>query len=580
MKNSLLILFVCLTQNVLASTEFQQGVNPTSVGNSNDNNCQFNSIQAAITAGHDEIRVANNTTYDEQILISNSSLTIKGGYVNCFAANSDQRSGFPNSTLTNSNGTVVVINNNDDNYQVNLSQLYINNGNQNMVSNAAGVSITGSDTQVSIERSRISENTGRGIAVVDTASVLLTDVNISINVVNSANGGGIYCDNSNVIVGGASVMTQNEAIADTRGSGASSGNGGAVFATNNCQFSYYSGAGHPNTGYGGFGSNTAKNGGAIYAEANATINLVGTEVNLGNLSLGDSNYPVQFILNSSEQDGGAIYLDGSGTTLNASGVSFIQNSVGRNGGAIYANSNSTVIITRQPGSCWSNNKCNYFLRNASGISQNIGGGIAANSATLAIGNVWFEENKADQGAALMLLGSDATVEGSVFFQNRPINSFDGNETIGAFFSSDLTVAFSTFVDNNPAESTLQVGSNSDLNLVGTILYDPFNVALTTASPGQINSYCVYTNDATDILGTHIIESEDDPFVDRDTQDFHIADDRLIDACDSNAYTPSLRDFDYQIRGFDAPVPAVDGEYDIGADEDYSSDVIFKDGFNS
>lgn len=556
----------------------QQGLGPALVGPVSDPNCQFSLIQDAIMSGYVEIRVANNTTFDERITIQNKSLDIKGGYVNCFGADLDTRSSHATTSLTNSNGTVITIDNDAGFYHVNLSQLYINNGFQNMFSNAAGVSITGSDTSVLIERSRISEHQGTGIATADTRLVELTDINVSSNLVSPGSGGGIYCNDSTVVVSGGSVISNNEAIANTRGVGVSSGVGGALYATNGCHFNYYSGPDNFFTSTSGFVSNTAVKGGAIYADQTSQINIISTEVTIGNQVFGNSEFPVTFLLNISEQDGGAIYIDGTFTALTTYGVSFNQNSVGGNGGAIYVNNNATAVLTRLPSGCWSNSRCNYFFRNASGISSNSGGAIVASNGVLGIANAWFEENKSDQGVAIALLGSQATIEGSVFYKNRVTTNYDANETIGAFFNSDLTIAYSTFVDNNPAESTLQIGSGSNLTLVGSILYDLFDTALTTVSPGQITNYCVYTNNATGMTGTQIIESDDDPFLDLANLDFHLADNNLVDICDTSVYTPSVRDFDHEPRGYDAPVPEVDGFYDIGVDEDYSSDVIFKNGF--
>ena len=87
------------------------------------------------------------------------------------------------------------------------------------------------------------------------------------------------------------------------------------------------------------------------------------------------------------------------------------------------------------------------------------------------------------------------------------------------------------------------------------------------------------NDSTNITGSQIIESSNDPFVDLANQDIHLADASLTDVCDTSVYTPSLNDFDNQPRGYDAPISDLDGRYDIGADEDYSSDVIFADDFD-
>ena len=569
---------LCVAQTVVAATDDSLGLGPALVGAAADSDCGFNSIQAAINAGHDEIRVANNTAYDENILIQNQSLDIKGGYVNCFAADSDIRTDTITTSITSTVAdAIITIDNDGGNYLINLSQLYINNGIQGMFSEAAGVVVSGADTQLNMERSRISEHDGRGLTAIGVASIHLSDIYLGDNTVIGGNGGGIMCDSSNIVVSGASVIRNNNAVVNTRGAG-SSGQGGGVYATQSCSFTFYSGPPHINSGSGGILNNSANQGGAIFATLGSTIELLGTEVDVNGQVLGDAEFPVNLWLNTADEDGGAIYLIGGGTLLTGSGIDVRQNEVGNNGGAIYSGTGATTVITRMPGACWDNNKCNYFLRNASGLTDKAGGAIFVFDGTLAVGNAWFEENKADISSAIHLLDAVSTIEGSVFYNNRPITNFDANETIQAAFFSDLTVAFSTFVDNDPNVGTMNITSGSNLTLVGTIVYDLFNLALVTNSADTITNYCLYVNDSTNITGSQIIESSNDPFVDLANQDFHLADTSLTDVCDTSVYTPSLNDFDNQPRGFDAPISNLDGLYDIGADEDYSSDVIFADDF--
>ena len=578
-KNVFAGLILCVAQTAVATTDDSLGLGPALVGAAGDNNCGFTSIQAAINAGHDEIRVANNTAYDENILIQNQSLDIKGGYVHCFAADIDSRTTTSTTSITSTAAdAIITIDNDGGNYQINLSQLYINNGTQGMFSEAAGVVVSGADTHLNMERSRISEHDGRGLTAIGVASIHLSDIYLGDNTVIGGNGGGIMCDSSNIVVSGASVIRNNHAVVNTRGGG-SGGQGGGVYATQSCSFTFYSGPPHFNSGSGGLLSNSAIQGGAIFATLGSTIELLGTEVDVNGQGLGDAEFPVNLWLNTADEDGGAIYLIGGDTLLTGSGIDVRQNEVGNNGGAIYSGTGATTVITRMPGACWDNNKCNYFFRNASGLTDKAGGAIYVFDGTLAVGNAWFEENKADFSSAIHLLDAIGTIEGSVFYQNRPITNFDANETINASFSSDLTVAFSTFADNNPAESTLKITTGSNLTLVGSILYDLFDLALTTQSANTITSYCLYVNDSTNITGSQIIESSNDPFVDLANQDIHLADASLTDVCDTSVYTPSLNDFDNQPRGYDAPISDLDGRYDIGADEDYSSDVIFADDFD-
>lgn len=551
-----------------------------SVGLVADNNCDFNSIQAAIDNGSDEVRIVNST-FNENIVITNRSIEIKGGYSNCNTANNDNPFRLT-TTLDVSSSTVIEINNNNSNYQVKLSNLWLTGGSQTMFNSAAGISITGTDTQVTMDKVNVISNQGTGVFVSETNSVFMNEVNITNNTINPGNGGGIYCESSQIIVAGASVISSNQAIENTRKKGSSSsGKGGGIFATDGCQFSMYSGPNNPGAGSAGiFDNSAASDGGGVYAELGSKIYLFGSEVLIGEQTLGNNNIPVNVSLNSSDSSGGGIYLDGFNTELTASGISVRQNHAVFNGGGIYANEGAVAAITRLPGGCWSNHQCNYFYNNQAGTQVSTGGAVLAVNSTLAVGNAWFEENSADQASAIGLLGSTATIEGSVFYRNNPTTNLDANETIGMFFNSDVTIAFSTLVDNNPLESTLQVGSGSDLKLVATVIYDVGgDVSLSTNSPGTITNYCLYSNEGSELTGTNITINSIDPFVDRLGKDFHLASSLLTDVCDTSIYAPSLRDFDHEIRGFDAPVIDADGFYDIGADEDYSSDVIYKNGFD-
>ncbi|MCB1605031.1 MAG: hypothetical protein KDI59_10305 [Xanthomonadales bacterium] len=66
------------------------------------------------------------------------------------------------------------------------------------------------------------------------------------------------------------------------------------------------------------------------------------------------------------------------------------------------------------------------------------------------------------------------------------------------------------------------------------------------------------------------------------RDFHIdsALSPAVDYCDNSKTGTLQQDIDYEIRGWDDPnVPGnVFGAFDVGADETYENDVIFRNGF--
>jgi len=48
-----------------------------------DGQCGFSSIQAAINAGVDEIRVATNMVYTEKLTLTDVNVNIRGGFADC-----------------------------------------------------------------------------------------------------------------------------------------------------------------------------------------------------------------------------------------------------------------------------------------------------------------------------------------------------------------------------------------------------------------------------------------------------------------------------------------------------------------
>jgi predicted outer membrane repeat protein len=582
MKVTLSVFCILILASLNVNADSEGTINAVSVGLVGDNNCDYNTIQAAINGGHDEIRIVdyNNQTFEENIEITNQSIELKGGFANCNAANNDN----PLRLLTiidGVTGTVFDVDNDSNSYTFKMSNIIVQGGTQDMFNSGGGLIITGTDTQATFENVAIANNEGTGLIASEISSILLKDTRINDNSNQNGDGGGIYCEASTIVIAGASVIRANHAIADTFLSGVpnNGGRGGGVFATDGCHFTFYSGPNHPNTGSAGILSNSADaEGGGIYAETGSKISLLGTEVQIGNELFGDTQYPLNVLINNSGSNGGGIYLRGNNTELTASGVSIRQNSATANGGGIYVESDAIAAITRYPGGCWNNNKCNFFYLNSSGTNDGTGGGIYAGGAQLAVGNAWFEENLADYGSAIAVVASTATIEGNVFYKNDAGAGYDADSTILNTFNANSTLAYNTIVNNNPAVASIDHTFNSNLTQAGNIIYDLGSTSLNTDGTGSNTNHCLYVNESSAITGTNIITNTTDPFVDSQNNDFHINSDALRDVCDTSLYTPSLFDFDYQPRGFDDPVDEVDGLFDIGADEDYSSDVIFKDGF--
>ncbi|MCX7554581.1 hypothetical protein OS175_11875 [Marinicella sp. S1101] len=579
MKYLYTIILFNFTTVLLAVNDLpQQGVNFASVGLVSDQNCDYNTINDAILGGHDEIRLVN-ITFNERIDIVNNGIEIKGGYANCTAANADNPIRLT-TTIEPIKDSGINITNGNDNYTVKLSNLWITGASGNMFSSTAGINATGENTTLMMENVAIVNNQATGLNLINLAAASLKNILISGNSLQG-NGGGISCDSSTVVVYGASSINSNSVTQDTRRNGITNeGNGGGVYATNGCDFTYYSGPPQQNSGLNGILSNNAAgNGGGIFANLGATISLIGTEVNTKNETFGDSTVPVLLLNNTAGGVGGGVYLDDENTALTASGIRVIQNTANADGGGLYIESDATATITRLPGGCWSNNKCNLFQSNDAGTNSSFGGAIFVGGAQLAVGNAWFQDNLADDGAAIAVAVGSATLEGNVFYRNDASTDYDANSAVLLVFNSVGTLAYNTFVDNNSVVANIQVAATSNITQVGNIIYDLATTSFDISGNSSAENYCIYTNESSQIVGTNIITDTTDPFIDRINGDFHISYFQLRDACDAVLYTPSLRDFDNQTRGFDDPIADLDGPFDIGADEDYSSDVIFKNGFD-
>jgi predicted outer membrane repeat protein len=136
------------------------------------------------------------------------------------------------------------------------------------------------------------------------------------------------------------------------------------------------------------GNTSDREGGAIY--------ISGTDVNV---DLSTS----QFISNSTQNSGGAVYLSGTATTFTADDV-FFQSNQAKSGGAIFAVP-ATLDITNST----------FDSNNA---SQNDGGAIyTSSSSTITVANSTFTLNGASDDGGALRAGGNVTLTGSTFTGN-------------------------------------------------------------------------------------------------------------------------------------------------------------------
>ena len=230
--------------------------------------------------------------------------------------------------------------------------------------------------------------------------------------------------------------------------------GGAIAFMNN---SYVGADGQTSIVDSAFSKNNANNGGAIYIE--------GTTVEIS----GDSS----FTENTSEVNGGAIYVHAVESNLTVDGATFEKNTAGKNGGAIVFlsdgktdNDQKLVVsnakftgnsaVKKGGAIAWlqmeenQTREQNLVINNAtfSGNEAETGGAISAEDTLTISGASSFNGNKATlQGGAISILGtgtlggelviSEGTEESHVIFSNNEVTGTNSSSQGGAIYNSGL-----------------------------------------------------------------------------------------------------------------------------------------------
>lgn len=211
--------------------------------------CNYTTIQAAIDFGDSEIRVLNNQTFTENIVIS-GSIDIKGGYTSCLQASLDNALG-PNTEIDGSVslGAATITIDSISEPNVRLYNLEITGG---------------TDT--------IFGNNGHGIEIGDSNGII--EIHNSVIIGNTAE------------------------------------EGGGIYAVNGCEVVMYSGSSDPDTLPRGIVNNTAsQNGGGVYLDLAAGLVLMGN-INTGG-TIGNNTQPVTLANNTATNNGGGVYAQNS-----------------------------------------------------------------------------------------------------------------------------------------------------------------------------------------------------------------------------------------------------------------------------
>lgn len=536
-------------------------------------------IQDAIGSGADEVRIVRdvNNPYVESLLIDISvgSVVIKGGYDTCFNAefgtqNLDHTTihGLANDPVVKITGQVPL---------VRLENLFLRDGHDNGFYTAGGISMLNVNGNLSLKDVLIGFNSGSlggGLSVVGgQANVYIQDTNIYFNEANQ--GGGVYCSGASNSVSFTNGSNINSGVFQNS---ATVGDGGAALITDGCSFSSNmgNGAGGATFDLRGFENNSAAgHGGALAITEGASAVLH---------SSGAYNTPSSFYNNTASGDGGAVYVSGEDSSIEMSDVYFKGNQA-QNGGAIAALEGSTVQVMQGSDSCWSPGSCNQFAEN----SANTYGGVFYGNITdtlppaiVVLNSHIYGNSSGSYGSVLNLRGQGA------YFYSIGLNVYENVGSQVVFYNYIGTLAgysFITAADNQPTQSVFRSFQSDTFALGAAIVHEQDDqIPVYTSSETTTETLtCLLVSNDTNLFDLEVGQDPmvaDPLFVDRANDDYHInaATSPAVDFCQDLGVTGV--DIDGEGRVWDDPdVADLYGPMDVGADETYDNDIIFKNGFD-
>ena len=615
---------IALLHSVKQLTQSRNGTSYIGVG-ADTQGCHFSTIQAAINAfaqsGVTEIRVARNKTYNENLVIDDMNISIVGGYFDCSSMSLPDAIGGPGNSQSIINGgavtSVMKIVGATQRNTIALKNLRLINGRGTTLAEkttGAGLFSFDADAQISLTNLDITNNQafyGAGISMFngDTDMILINTRVFS----NSAKyAGGVYCQGG----GSSLVLTDNSGINGnvTTGIGNSEvyGRGGGAFI-NKCYFALYSGS--DNGGLVGISGNIASgSGGGIYAQDESIIIINGHKNCNAGSCIGDDINPANISNNSAGFSSGGGFGSGGGIYAHNSSVNIFAGLISDNANSddeIYTGGGGMrilfgdLLVGRLNKECWDAQRCNFFSGNTATNSQR-GGAIYCYSSECNISSSYFEDNTAFNGAAVASSGSSNTrIEGSVFNNN-------GNDSTDSIIynygMSDMEIIHSTIADNLSTVTVIKSVSDFSSNVpslaIHASIFDnqfipvlthntfPYFVNISHVISNEIQSLSnIQTiNDAENIAGGSFITFAPTfvgpaLFVDRNNRDYHLAENSpAIDyAYTTPRATVMYQDIDFEDRFWDDLSIADNytfSYFDIGADESYGNDIIFKDGFEN
>lgn len=534
--------------------------------------CHFQTLQVAVGAvpNGSIIRIASNQEYaDTNVVISNRSMTLLGGYADCTGTPG------PDPVFTGApgaNAAVIRFQTQVNPHELTLRRLRIEGGTNSGLSLAGRVDVE--LDRVSIDRS--TADSGGGIVIFGVAPAI-TRLRLTSTIIGNfdaepysgnhaqVRGGGIACQFATITLNGAVIRNN---TSDSMGGG---------LYTETCRVdTYVQEFFHAEEG--GIGALIANN----RAEAGGGIHASYTSI----LELGPVT-GLNAIRDNEADTGGGVYLSGSGTRLEGAGLFIDGNLAHQFGGAGRLLDAAALVLRRLPllaqageaphaadprGVAQLAYRC-YFAVECNGVRFNraqaqTGGAFHTTSALLALGNTAITDNYSAQGSALQLIATSSRIENSLLARNDN----GTGELVRLAAASNLVVNSSTITGNTIGDSvfrTIPAEGANNLVLLNSIIWQPGTVVLDDTPIDTNQSTCVNAHEAESVAAV----SHDPGFVDATSGNYRLhSTSNNIDACDDPFFGASAADILGQSRPADLGNAYANGIHDRGAFE--LSDRIF------
>ena len=533
--------------------------------------CDYSDLNIALLAtiingpGPDLIRVATNQTYAGEFLIDNQSVSIVGGYSNCSDTTATGRTvisrafderAFRISGTTNGVRTIELVN----------LDIRFDGAISAVLDYGGTIHITGGHL-VYLQNTNVDGGTaarGGGIWVDNSILILIDGSSVVFNHA-TIEGGGIACTGSSATVALTSATIANN-NADF---------GGGLHLSDGCTLNDFSGGGLE-----GVILNTADvNGGGIWAGGGAKVNLIGA-----------SAHPA-LVNDNDAQRGAGIFVTGTGTLLGITDSHVTANDATLFGGGIFAESSAQATMERTLGAdCHDPDDCSKLGSNTAAGSS---GGAALYIDSGA--NVKIRQTKITGNVATDFLGpviyiggaGQLRLEGDILTGNR------GNEVVLLDDSAFFQAAYISASGNNVPPGSggtpafyANVTSTTTAAIYSSIIYNATygGAVYGGGAIGASHTWdCLIVHSSLGLDSGSFIAVADPRFVNPGIGNYHLRPDSpAIDSCDTFNFTPVDNDIDDETRGWDDPASTnILGFFDRGADEYRApAGLIFADGFES